>query len=170
MALVEEPTYDDEGEYLADPYAYPPANPNIDAIRQGFQINWMNMRDASTGQVLWEEYEWDCTAEETVAQVPAYILSCRQVSREINFSSLETMTNLRLVQTVILNGTPLEEWNFLFGFVIPNSNNTWQQTIEAAAEEEMIPAELLSGNVVIETVFYDGDDVIVGQRIRIYYV
>ncbi len=27
--------------------------------------------------------------------------------------------------------TFLKEWNFHFGFVIPNSTNTWQQTIEA---------------------------------------
>merc|ERR1719247_387196 len=51
------------------------------------------------------------------------------------------MNSLRLVQTVIFNGSHLEEWNFQFGFVIPNSTNTWQQTIEAAEEEEMIPAE-----------------------------
>ena len=25
----------------------------------------------------------------------------------------------------------VQEWNFHFGFVIPNSTNTWQQTIEA---------------------------------------
>jgi len=25
----------------------------------------------------------------------------------------------------------MEEWRFHFGFVIPNSTNTWQQTIEA---------------------------------------
>ena len=55
--------------------------------------------------------------------------------------------------------SPLKEWNFHFGFVIPNSTNTWQQTIEAleiemsaafsdlqaAEEEEMLPAELLPG-------------------------
>merc|ERR1719247_588354 len=130
----------------------------------------MNMRDASTGVILWENHEWDCGRLETEAQVPRAILKCRQVSREINFSSAEMMNSLRLVQTVIFNGSHLEEWNFSFGFVIPNSTNTWQQTIEAAAEEEMIPAALLSGNVVIETSFYDGDQLLVSQRVRIYYV
>jgi hypothetical protein len=33
------------------------------------------------------------------------------------------------------------EWNFEFGFVIPKSTNTWQQTIEAATQ--VLPAALL---------------------------
>ncbi|CAE7900123.1 PDE6D [Symbiodinium necroappetens] len=129
---------------------------HVQSIREGFRINWMNMRDALTGQVMWESGEWDCGLDELEAQVPREILSCRQVSRELNFSSVEVLTSLRLVQSVIFKGEPLEEWNFHFGFVIPNSTNTWQQTIEAAEEEEMLPAELLSGNVIIETTFLDG--------------
>merc|ERR1719281_2245155 len=127
------------------------------------------MRDASTGQVLWEQHSWDCSSQETIAEVPREILKCRQVSREINFSSQETMSSLRLVQRVLFNGVDLEEWNFAFGFVIPNSTNSWQQTIEAADEDEMIPAELLSGNIVIDTTFFDGDFIVASQKIRIYY-
>merc|ERR1719152_905240 len=113
------------------------------------------MRDASTGTIMWEHHEWDSTKPETEARVPRDILNCRQVSREINFSSAEMMNSLRLVQTVIFNGSHLEEWNFSFGFVIPNSTNTWQQTIESAEEEEMITAEVASGNIVIDTTFYE---------------
>merc|ERR1719229_1772362 len=128
------------------------------------------MRDASTGQVLWEHIDWDTNSDESEAQVPREILKCRQVSREINFSSAEMMSSLRLQETVIFKGQHLEEWNFSFGFVIPNSTNTWQQTIEAAEEEEMIPGELLSGNTVMETTFLDGDSVVMSQRVRIFYV
>merc|ERR1719242_2034206 len=117
---------------------------------------------------MWEQSDWDTNSDETEAQVPREILKCRQVSREINFSSQEVMSSLRLLQRVIFKGEHLEEWNFSFGFVIPNSTNTWQQTIEAAEEEEMIPAELLSGNIVIETTFFDGDAVIVSQKVRIW--
>ena len=35
------------------------------------------------------------------------------------------------------------EWNFEFGFVIPGSTNTWQNTIEAAPESQMMPAHIL---------------------------
>merc|ERR1719277_2545547 len=128
------------------------------------------MRDAATGQILWESGEWNTMAEEVEAQAPRQILQCRTVSREINFSSQETMSELRLVQTCIFKGEYLEEWNFSFGFVIPNSTNTWQQTIEAATEEEMIPAELLNGNTVLDTCFFDGDQHIGSQRIRLWYV
>lgn len=37
----------------------------------------------------------------------------------------------------------LTEWYFDFGFVIPNSTNTWQSLIEAAPEGQMMPASLL---------------------------
>mmetsp|Transcript_63843 Transcript_63843/g.118679 ORF Transcript_63843/g.118679 Transcript_63843/m.118679 type:complete len:167 (+) Transcript_63843:85-585(+) len=140
------------------------------AKRQGFRINWMNMRDATTGEMMWENSNWDTTSVESEAQIPRQILQCKQVSREINFSSDEMMHGLRLVQTVIFQNAVLEEWKFQFGFVIPHSTNTWQQTIEAADPEQMLPAELLSGNTVIDTTFYDGDTVIASQRIRLYYV
>jgi len=140
-----------------------------EAIRKGFRINWMNMRDANTGQLLWEHHEWDCHSGHTEAYVPKEILKVRNVAREINFSSQEMMSGLKLVQRAIFNGSHLEEWNFNFGFVIPNSTNSWQQTIKAADEEEMIPAELLSGNIQLDTTFYDGSFVIMNQKILLHY-
>ena len=35
------------------------------------------------------------------------------------------------------------EFFFVFGFVIPGSTNTWQQVIEAASPDKMLPAEAL---------------------------
>ena len=35
------------------------------------------------------------------------------------------------------------EWKFDFGFVMPGSTNSWQQTIEAAGGSRMLPAALL---------------------------
>jgi len=43
----------------------------------------------------------------------------------------------------MLQGRCLEEWFFEFGFVIPNSTNTWQSLIEAAPESQMMPANVL---------------------------
>ena len=37
----------------------------------------------------------------------------------------------------------LSEWYFEFGFVIPDSTNTWQSIIEAAPESQMMPANVL---------------------------
>ncbi len=76
----------------------------------------------------------------------------------------------RLEQKVLYRGRCLEEWNFEFGFVIPNSTNTWQSLIEAAPESQMMPARVLNGNVVIETKFFDDSLEVSTSKVRLYYV
>ncbi|XKL69152.1 hypothetical protein PGB90_006921 [Kerria lacca] len=140
-------------------------------ILSGFQVNWMNIRDAETGIILWQSNEdLSFPDKEHEARVPKKILKCKAVSREINFSSVEPMEKLRLEQKVLFKGRHLEEWFFEFGFVIPNSTNTWQSIIEAAPESQMMPANILNGNVVIETSFYDDDLLISTSKLRLYYV
>lgn len=102
-------------------------------------------------------------------EVPKEILKCKQVKREIVFSSTDAIKNLSLVQQVRLNGMDVERWEFDFGFVIPNSTNSWESIIEASKEGTM-PAELLSGNVTIDTAFYDGDKLVASNTVRVYYV
>uniref|UniRef100_A0A087Y4C7 Retinal rod rhodopsin-sensitive cGMP 3',5'-cyclic phosphodiesterase subunit delta n=1 Tax=Poecilia formosa TaxID=48698 RepID=A0A087Y4C7_POEFO len=127
-------------------------------ILKGFKLNWMNLRDAETGKVLWQGTEdLSVPGVEHEARVPKKILKCKAVSRELNFSSTEQLEKFRLEQKVFFKGQCLEEWFFEFGFVIPNSTNTWQSLIEAAPESQMMPANVLTGNVIIETKFYDND-------------
>ena len=71
---------------------------------------------------------------------------------------------------MLFRGRLLEEWNFEFGFVIPNSTNTWQSLIEAAPESQMMPANVLTGNVVIETMFYDGELMVSTSKVRLHYL
>lgn len=80
------------------------------------------------------------------------------------------LPQFRLEQHVLFKGKPLEEWHFDFGFVMPGSTNSWQSVIEAAAESQMMPANVLSGNVVIETRFYDDELLVSCSRVRVYYV
>mmetsp|Transcript_16857 Transcript_16857/g.24773 ORF Transcript_16857/g.24773 Transcript_16857/m.24773 type:complete len:158 (+) Transcript_16857:190-663(+) len=139
-------------------------------IVEGFKLNHLNMRDAETGKVMWESPpEWveKFFQEELEARVPHDILKCSEVSREVNFSSTEKMDDFKLLQKIYFQGHVLEEWLFNFGFVMPNSTNNWQSTIEAAAE--MLPAEALSGNVTIETNFFDGNRLLAKSLIRVYY-
>ncbi|OAD55359.1 Retinal rod rhodopsin-sensitive cGMP 3',5'-cyclic phosphodiesterase subunit delta [Eufriesea mexicana] len=106
--------------------------------------NWMNLRDADSGKILWQGNEdLSIPGVEHEARVPKKILKCRAVSREINFSSAEPIERFRLEQKVLFKGRCLEEWFFEFGFVIPNSTNTWQSLIEAAPESQMMPADVL---------------------------
>jgi retinal rod rhodopsin-sensitive cGMP 3',5'-cyclic phosphodiesterase subunit delta len=103
----------------------------------------MNMSDATTGQILWQDDDWGDLLTERDIHIPRAILKCRAVSREFQFSSVEMLQGLRLEQRIFFRGGLMEEWNFHFGFVIPNSTNTWQQTIEAAEESKMLPAAAL---------------------------
>ncbi|XP_071945605.1 retinal rod rhodopsin-sensitive cGMP 3',5'-cyclic phosphodiesterase subunit delta-like [Antedon mediterranea] len=145
--------------------------PIADDILKGFSLNWMNLRDADTGKVLWQGNEdLSVPEKEHEARVPKKLLRCRAVSREINFSSKEQMQKFRLEQKVLFKGKCLEEWYFDFGFVIPSSTNTWQSLIEAAPESQMMPASVLSGNVVIETKFFDDNLLVSMSKVRIYYV
>ena len=110
-----------------------------------------------------------CPPHARAVHIPARILKCRAVSREFQFSSVEMLQGLRLEQRIFLQGSCMEEWRFQFGFVIPNSTNTWQQTIEAAEESQMFPASLLNGNVLIETAFYDDDLLVCKMVLRVFY-
>eukprot|EP01137_Pigoraptor_chileana_P022417 Opistho-2@87331 len=140
-------------------------------ILGGFKLNWMNLRDADSGRVLWQSDEdMSDPAAEHEARVPKKILKCKCVSREINFTSKELMEKFHLIQRVYFKGKCIEEWFFEFGFVIPGSTNTWQSIIEAAPESQMMPATVLSGNVIIETSFYDDELLVSQSKVRIYYV
>ncbi|VDK71856.1 unnamed protein product [Onchocerca ochengi] len=140
-------------------------------ILEGFKLNWMSLRDAESGKVLWQSYEdLSSPGREHQARVPKSILNCRAISREINFTSAEKINKFRLEQRVYLKDEVIEEWFFDFGFVIPQSTNTWQNLIEAAPEAQMLPASLLNGNVVIETNFYDDDLLVSTSQIRVFYV
>ncbi|XP_014213886.1 retinal rod rhodopsin-sensitive cGMP 3',5'-cyclic phosphodiesterase subunit delta [Copidosoma floridanum] len=140
-------------------------------IFKGFQINWINLRDADTGKILWQGNEDLSVPDiEHEAHVPKKILKCRAVSREINFSTSEPMERFRLEQKVLFKGRCLEEWFFELGFVIPNSTNTWQSLFQSAPESQMMPANVLNGNMVIETKFFDDDLLLATSKLRLFYV
>ena len=131
----------------------------------------MNLRDSETGQVIWESTD-DLSKpdREHIARVPKNVLKCKSVSREINFTSAEAMDKFRIEQRILFKGKVLEEWLFEFGHVIPGSTNTWQSEIDAAPESQMMPADILTGNLVIETKFYDDDLLINPSKVRLFYV
>ncbi|NP_001161516.1 cGMP phosphodiesterase delta-like protein [Saccoglossus kowalevskii] len=142
-----------------------------DDILKGFKLNWMNLRDAENGKILWQSNDdLSVPGSEHEARVPKKILKCKSVSREINFSSQEQMDKFRLEQKVLFKGRCLEEWYFDFGFVIPSSTNTWQSIIEAAPESQMMPANVLNGNVTIETKFFDEELLVSTSTVRLFYV
>lgn len=139
---------------------------------EGFKIISMSMRDATTGRLVWRSAHWDdqMFEKEISEDIPKEILRCRVVSREIIFTSAEEMNNFRLEQRVYFKGVCIEEWFFTFGYVMSGSRNSWQQTIDAAPPNEMLPADVLSGQVVFETSFYDDKEFLCKNSVRIFYV
>lgn len=139
----------------------------------GFRINYISIINAENGQLMWksqEGEEFHSSDKEIQANLPKQIFDLDGFTREIHFSANEKIQNLRLEQTVLMNDNPEEFFEFQFGFVIPGSSNTWQQTILADLEGEKIPVEILSGNVVVLTKFLDGEKLIASSNVRIHYV
>lgn len=134
-----------------------------------FKINSLNLRDFNTGKIFYQSYE-DFSKDEKEARVPKKLLKASAIAREISFSSKNEIKDLHVIQQIFLKDSLIEQWNFHFGFVIPGSTNTWQNVIEAAPAGQMIPAKVLSGNMVIQTNFFDGDKCLTESRVRIYYI
>ena len=154
----------EEGEIVLPP------TPKAKTIMSGFRIVSMTMRDADTGDKIWETRDWgeERYAEETRADVPKNILDLKAVTREIKFSSVEKIDKFRIEQKLFLFAQCIEEWKFEFGFVMPGSTSSWQQTIHAA--DETLSPDVLSGNLVLESSFYDDDNLISRSVLRLYYV
>jgi retinal rod rhodopsin-sensitive cGMP 3',5'-cyclic phosphodiesterase subunit delta len=142
-------------------------------IRDGFRIREMTMRNGDTGKVVWTskdmgpEVLFDSEGE---AHLPASMLQASSVTRSITFSSVELMKHFFMTQKVYLHGQLLEKHEFDFGFVIPNSTNSWEQQIEAADDEVgTLDAALLSGSTTVVTKFYD-KGLLIGQcSVRLFY-
>ncbi|VDP76973.1 unnamed protein product [Schistosoma mattheei] len=92
-----------------------------ESILKGFKLNWMNLRDADSGKILWQSTDdFSVPDIEHEAHVPRKILKCKSVSREINFSSKEQLENFWLEQEVFLRDQSIESecfiivWDSLF--------------------------------------------------------
>jgi len=98
------------------------------------------------------------------------ILRCKIVSRELNFSSSKKISCLKLVQRILLHGICIEEWVFEFGFVIPQSTNSWQQVITGAGKGQMMDPDILNGNLIIETSFFNEFEFIGKSCVKLFYI
>ena len=121
-------------------------------------------------------------------ELPTRILDCDAVSREITFHSKKAINNLKVVQHVLIQQNTstrdgaanskwvcIEEWVFTFGFVIPGSTNTWQSIVVAAKDDKggrgSSSRENMKGvEFIIETNFYDDNQFICKQSVRVRYV
>ena len=136
----------------------------------GLKLLSVRMTNVDTGQVVWES-DWDPThvfQQEMTAHVPSSILSASAVSRTLVFYSERLLEHFSVKQVIYLMGSAIEEWNFDFGFVIPDSTNSWESTV-VADQGNMLPAHVLNGNVIIVTTFYDEGKPMDSCSIRVFY-
>ena len=128
---------------------------------EDFKLVQMVMKDADDRETtFWEAKDWDLSIkDEQKVELPAKMLACRAVSREIVFFSKNMIENFAIVQRMSMQGQVVEQLEFKFGFVIPNSTNSWDQVIEAD-QENILPAQVLSGNLVVDTLFMSGEKVL----------
>ena len=138
-------------------------------IKKGFRVNHMQMKNGENGEVMWEVKSWDLTKENHTENITKELLKCKRIIRNVNFSSDEKIDELELVQNFYLMGELFESSRFKFGFVIPGSTNDWEQ-IMIAKEDGVLPAEVLSGKLQVETLFLIQGKVLYKNRILIYYV
>ena len=141
----------------------------FEKIKKGFKVNHIQMKNGENGQVMWEVNSWDLTKKSHKENITKEILKCKKIIRNVNFSSEEKIDDLELVQNFYLMGELFESSRFKFGFVIPGSTNDWEQ-IMIAKEDGVLPAEVLSGKLVVETLFLIQKKVLYKNRIHIYYV
>ena len=78
------------------------------------------------------------------------------------------MEGFSIKQVMSMGGQPIEQFQFDFGFVIPNTTNSWEQVIDAEVGQVM-PAEVLSGNLTVDTYFMVKGVVFAKKSYRIYY-
>ena len=142
---------------------------SFEKIKNGFKTNLIQMKDGDSGKMMWDCKDWDLSSSNQTVKISKELLKCKIIKRNVNFSSVEKIEDLELIQNFYLMGELFESSRFKFGFVIPNSTNDWEQIIEAK-EEGVLPAEILSGKLNVETLFLCEGRIIVKNKILIYYV
>ena len=129
------------------------------------------MRDAEMKDgkgMIWQQKEWNLTDDrERSLTFPKEMLECKALGREITFYSAKPIEKFNITQIMRVNEMELEKFTFDFGFVIPRSENSWEQIIER--DDEVMPAEVLSGNFTVETLFNAGETTFARQIYRVYY-
>ena len=141
----------------------------FEKIKKGFKVNHIQMKNGENGEVMWEVKSWDLNKVSHTENITKELLKCKRIIRNVNFSSKEKIDELELVQNFYLMGELFESSRFKFGFVIPGSTNDWEQ-IMIAKQDGVLPVEVLSGKLQVETLFLIQGKVLYKNKILIYYV
>ncbi|CAH1731768.1 retinal rod rhodopsin-sensitive cGMP 3',5'-cyclic phosphodiesterase subunit delta-like isoform X1 [Aphis gossypii] len=138
----------------------------------GFHINWINLVDNDTGTVLWhtnDNYAVSGNKYMITVTMPKKVLDCRALTRTISFTSMHRIDHLKMRHRELVSLQCVHEWVSDFGIVLPNLNETWETTFINKEGISSSSTNFLSGDLVIETSFYNGDKFIGSTHILLYF-
>ncbi|KAF0768196.1 retinal rod rhodopsin-sensitive cGMP 3',5'-cyclic phosphodiesterase subunit delta-like [Aphis craccivora] len=139
----------------------------------GFHINWINLVDNDTGEVLWhtnDNYAISGNKFNTITvKIPRKVLDCKALTRTISFTSTHRIDYLKMRHRELVSLQCVHEWVSEFGTVLPDLNETWETTFTHKEGISSSSANCLSGDLVMETSFYNGDKFIGSTKILLYF-
>ncbi|XP_050062401.1 retinal rod rhodopsin-sensitive cGMP 3',5'-cyclic phosphodiesterase subunit delta-like isoform X2 [Aphis gossypii] len=101
--------------------------------------------------------------------MPKKVLDCRALTRTISFTSMHRIDHLKMRHRELVSLQCVHEWVSDFGIVLPNLNETWETTFINKEGISSSSTNFLSGDLVIETSFYNGDKFIGSTHILLYF-
>ncbi|CAD8180543.1 unnamed protein product [Paramecium octaurelia] len=141
----------------------------VQKIKDGFQIQKVIMKDSETQQVYWDSSSEKITQDIMDITLDPKIITSKAATRSIQFSTKEKLQDLILIQDAYLHDQKIEHFVFKFGFVMPETVNTWDSTIVNRPPEQMLSKEIQSGNLIVDIQMFEQDHLIFNVKVRIFY-
>lgn len=138
------------------------------------RITSIRNTDQASGSELWRDDGWDCKGSGTVSrtvQVSSAVLLSRCVVREFEFATARGATALRLEERFWLHDQLVSTEHYAFGMAFPNSTHTWSTSmVDETPDGRRLDPAAVSGHVVVEALFFDGDNALCRIVMRVLYV
>lgn len=140
-------------------------------LRKVFKINSILLEDKYTSKVYCEnENNFFSSRSTHEIIICGSIFSSKGINMFITFSSRVLIENLRIIQRFKYKGDCIEQWVNTIGRVEYGLYRMCHVELTPAPEIRMMPSQILSGNLVVESDFYDGEMYITTSLTRIFYV
>lgn len=149
----------------------PRLTPKVFLNQYDFRVTKVRVLGEKGRDVLWKLEDEEIIArsshQEVEMTLPVKLFSLSYFAREFTFRSAKPISCLHLEQLIYFEDNVVESLKFKLGYVMPKSENTWQNVIEVNKQAK--DPKKLSGRVVIETKFWDQHKVIFISRVRVHY-
>lgn len=147
-----------------------PQEESVELLSNCLKVNMFVVSNYETGEVYWHT-EDDISDDTRIHYMlmPLKALECKITQFNINFISSEPLEKFRIVQKIMLNGQQLNQCQFVYGQVEPETDCDWDIFYSAEMNEEIMSFSFHNGNISIVTEFYDGEVFIKASVLEPYY-